>query len=501
MLPWILVACIGSSPLQPPTRRGTDSGTPGPTGPTTGESGDVLAPRFRSGSRLRARSVGGEGAAERVFAYFWDTKLGVACAFALASDGVPRCLPVPDLPVTDVHLDAACSQPVTAYTCGDAPYVLRATPLTRDDECDPIGETIEVRAIEPVAAPDGLYVPLPDGGCGPAPDGVVAGQPGATLPPSTFVSAAVQERWTEQGLGVRELVAEDGAMRRLGLLTGADGPCTLRYLADLGPRCVPDDAAEVGAGPEVDWWWADSQCRDEPLAYALADPCAEEPPRVALELDSLEGPPRLHRLGAPWSRDYAWDSRAGCVETPIAQTPWTLHHVAGRAARHTLAPLSLRVEARWPVSFTWFEDDFGLLLAPGFAEGPLGRSGGGPFQLPDGRACTPLLSTDGGARCLTSDVRVSEGVRYFADAACTAELVPVSRYAPSQVAVVSPRVCGVATGGEAVLISVHDIGPPRGGPELYQSAPGGVCSAAQPAPGVVYRSLGESVTAPTLTVE
>jgi len=494
------LACNGDRPAPVPSPAPTfDSGGaptptwPTPERPTQGIGGDALGPRFESGSRLQARSIGPSGGADRVFAYFEDSDLGVPCAFRLATDGILRCLPLADrLVETIAYVDAGCTEPAQAYACGDVRYRLEATPQMRDDPCELPQTVYEVREVEPVAG--ALYVD--DGGCAPLTAGValVGGRDGAVVPPSRFVSATIEERRTVQGVGVRDLVAEDGARLRQGLFVDPDGPCRIRYLEGLGPRCVPDNAAIVGAGPGVSWWWSSPSCDDGELAYTASSVCDEPPVRVALEFATLDAP-RLHRVGAPFTGPTAWDDRLGtCDATDVADTPWTLHPVVGPGTATTLAPLTLEVVEGSPVGFAWFVDEFGLRVAEGFFEGRLGRSAAGPFETDAGAPCRGVLTADGAARCVPAGTRTlgDDAIRTFRDDACTEELVPVSTEVPERVALAVSDVCGVAADG-LVVVDVREVGSAIGGGELYVVEPGdATCRPADRQPGFGYHRLGDS---------
>jgi hypothetical protein len=97
-------------------------GAPGPAGQ------DVVV----SGDRLRARWYLGQDGA-RQFAGWYDEKMDLECSFALAGDGVVRCLPMSDVRA-DVYfkedLESPCSEPYGwrhQSSCESAPrYALGA---------------------------------------------------------------------------------------------------------------------------------------------------------------------------------------------------------------------------------------------------------------------------------------------------------------------------------------------------------------------------------------
>jgi hypothetical protein len=98
----LAVGCSGSD---------GEAGAPGARG-TPGEQGPAGKSVAVSGERLRARwYVGADGA--RQFAGWYDSELDFECSFALAADGLTRCLPVSDVRA-DVYYQTVpddCSKP------------------------------------------------------------------------------------------------------------------------------------------------------------------------------------------------------------------------------------------------------------------------------------------------------------------------------------------------------------------------------------------------------
>lgn len=87
-----------------PTRPGPDAQPPGADTPPV------------SGTRLRAVWLSAEdGSRERVAGRWFDTELDQECAFALASDGVLRCLPAAGAAVSAYYSDATCQPGVRLF--------------------------------------------------------------------------------------------------------------------------------------------------------------------------------------------------------------------------------------------------------------------------------------------------------------------------------------------------------------------------------------------------
>ncbi|MEN0063951.1 MAG: hypothetical protein AAGA48_17490 [Myxococcota bacterium] len=487
----------------------TDSGY---TAPTTGDSGDALGPRFASGTRLVARSFGLKGSTHRVFSHFTDRKLGIPCSFRPATDGELRCLPQPDAEVTaQAFTDSECTDRVSVRACGDSDHLLIERPADRDDACDPILTEFEVRQAERIDPLPALFLDDPDQGCRPRPEGPtaeVAVREGKVVAPETFVSARIEEVVSTQGIGVRRLVATDGAQLRTEVFTVRDGRCRPRYLDELGPRCVPERTALLGLGPGLDWWWQEPSCRDQPLAYTVEDECATDPLRFALEFSTATDAPRLYRLNQRAVGSTVYDNRYGaCVPLATSDTPWAFRQVANQATDQALPKLSLEVIEEPQIRFRYFVDAFGLRVAPGFSEGRAGRSGDGPFEGSDG-PCTAIAAADGTPRCLAETRTVFAGdqtARYFADNTCTDPLVPATDELPDQFAIVSERVCGAERAGNAaVLIDTYDVLAPLPGNDLFVQEPGSTsCESTARAPSTTYHRISGSrlVELPMLTLE
>lgn len=498
-------ACIGDVPVAPPlidsgwtTPAPTDSGRFAPM-PTEGDTEGFLGPRFASGSRLAARSIGAPKATEAVFSHFFDTEIGVTCAFATATDGVVRCLPIPDVRVAESWFtDATCETAVTVTACGDVPYTTVTVPHASEDPCDAGGDRTEVRALEPIPSPEGLFRISADGTCEPAPDASAgAVRAGEVVSPERFVGARIEERTSLQGFGVRELVADDGARLRQELFHVGGRACSMRYLEGLGPRCLPDDHAQIGAGLDIDWWWSSADCTDAPLAYRARVECPTDDPRFAIEFGP--GAPRLYEVRGAYGGTFVYDGLQFCDPMPVASMPWDYWTLRpGVAGDGALPQLDLVTVPGEPVNFLRFEDAFGLWVDEGFAEGPFGRSIGGPFEGPMG-PCTAYLDAEGEARCVDGDAWVEDdrSVKNYADSQCTVPLLAVfdGLDAPQVLVTISDAVCGVERpGARGVLREARSVEAPDPGPSRFVREPGTLrCVSAERDPNAVYHRLGGSV--------
>src|SRR5689334_6922337 len=99
-------------------------------------TGSPVSPLFHSGSRLRARYLdAGDGAVD--FVGFRDQELGVDCDFYLGTDAKSRCLP--ETTGGLFFTDAACTEPVAAFTeCDGPPEWYRVAVFSNPtDQCDP----------------------------------------------------------------------------------------------------------------------------------------------------------------------------------------------------------------------------------------------------------------------------------------------------------------------------------------------------------------------------
>jgi hypothetical protein len=207
---------------------------------------------------------GGEGAA--LFDVWQDTVLRFSCAFAVATDGRVRCLPVDeDLPIiTSMFADAACSRAIALGPPPDQPYVRIADPRCgRSGDDDHPMRVVRWGSVVQVDVPYSLR----SGVCAPITNGPnLVWNAIAEAPPVQFVAASEQVHRGPDGVAVRVLVGEDGSRENARLVDpGTSRPCEV--LSDHvlgGPNlCVPTPFAASPALP----FYADGAC-GAPIAFA-----------------------------------------------------------------------------------------------------------------------------------------------------------------------------------------------------------------------------------------
>lgn len=190
-----LVACGGS-----PGPGGSGGGSGGSSGAAGGNGsgggiGAQLDRQALSGTRLKVRYVAGEDGS-RQFAGFRDTMRNENCTFALAEDGMTRCLPF-DSSLTAlqeiVYEDSTCNQPAAVLDrrCQTPKYAV----FTLFDRCPASYEFFPV-AME--VTPPMLYRKNPAGtACSQVMIGTLPSSQGvfrlnAKVAPSAFVAGSIQ---------------------------------------------------------------------------------------------------------------------------------------------------------------------------------------------------------------------------------------------------------------------------------------------------------------------
>lgn len=171
---------------EPPSgAAGASSETPPPGPDATPAAVDTPDP---GGSRLRAIWIAAEdGSRERVPGRWYDTELDRECSFALAADGVLRCLPAAGSAISTYYLSATCAPGarlflrLAASCVGEAD--LGAEPSTACPTTTPIFRTR--------AYAGDIWVLGSDGTCSPAEPlaGFTYAERTEELAPAGFVSA------------------------------------------------------------------------------------------------------------------------------------------------------------------------------------------------------------------------------------------------------------------------------------------------------------------------
>lgn len=125
----------------------------GPDAPTGDDDDDDDGPTvmgvYESGDRLKMR-VGDSPDGARHFIGWFDEELGIACAFATATDGAQRCLPAVAMNVASFFADDGCTQPLGFHNpCSTSPeYMRRVDVCTGEQDIYRVGPAFTGQAYQ-----------------------------------------------------------------------------------------------------------------------------------------------------------------------------------------------------------------------------------------------------------------------------------------------------------------------------------------------------------------
>ena len=230
------------------SKDGGPPGNPNDGGLTTdGGLSTNVVDRYTSGTRLQAIwLVAADGAQQ--FEKWHDTQLNLDCSFAIAADGVLRCLPR-NAPLADGnssgYADSACKQPV-AYSDSTClvPYV-----LGMDRSVCPSRQHVYSRGSTVPAMHYGNW----DGPCTPVDYGGSFYALGPEVPASTFASATYTSGPALGGLTPVYTQGSDGSQGFDHWVDATSAsPCSLYEAADQTNRCLPNTDAAGASGLYTD---------------------------------------------------------------------------------------------------------------------------------------------------------------------------------------------------------------------------------------------------------
>ncbi len=258
-----------------------------------------------------------------------DSLLGERCQYAVASDGVMRCLPT-STAFQQVYDNANCNGP--------------ALWVSWRDECSPPRYGVhpagycEPRTLSKLTAttpPSAMLYELTfDGTCevSSVNDTLAAFDffTGELAPADGFAAASDSFEHNTDGIGVAVRLGQDGSKRVLGAHDVRYGRTVARDLTDVGRRFVPSDAGWVGSS-----YYSDASCSQ--LA-AWTFNCDPSPPLWAVAV--LEDRTSLHELGDETDTIYSRSPAGICepVEDPIAADPLRTFHLGPRVTNPPLSP-------------------------------------------------------------------------------------------------------------------------------------------------------------------
>lgn len=440
---------------------GADGGS---SGSGTASSGpEMFLPLYENGSRLRAVSLGPPGSSFRQLRAWYDTELDAECEFALAEDGEYRCLPF-GRRLAPGFADATCNEPIwyesLVTPCSSSPPY--RTEAVDGSSC----AAKRVYRLTELALTD-VYHEACDGPIT-LPAGAVVFGEDTPMSPSEFVRAEWRERTNDDGVGVRELIGEDGSRMVASIFDAELGACSPREIAEAGVRCIPTAGAL-----DQEWWYADAACSSEQLAYAgRRDGCLDpEPPTLAFRfnIDAPGTPPGVLAIGAPVSGTVYERSFDGstCTEHDSADVLWTLHPIEGPFDTDRLLAVSeqIRGEGRLQLVHRVVGETL-LTLRTGELSRPIFH------DAMKSAACEGVRTSAGDWVCL-ADAVFTQGGYYYADDECTAPVAIAPREGTRIFATARFNSCvREAFDGSAVeeALEIFVVGEPHTGP-VYQGPP------------------------------
>jgi len=493
-------ACHGSaSDGMPPTG---DGGAPAHAVPLTG---------YASGSRLRARVLDGGGEPVR-FEGFVDTKLGVRCDFAVAQDGVVRCLPTSDS--STYFADSACSQPLIVAAPGCAappPYVRLSSGPATFCAWEPrlhAGPDEVLAPSSPLGPVPGTLYSTNGSSCGPATSPPAASSTLYTahvIAPGTFVAASEATDPRGARIGARVVLAQDGAAEVIGYFDErAHAPCdviqeSIGWWSDL---CIPTTMAWASD-------WADAACTQ--VAADIGHQCPK--PTIAVNatfMGNCTTEPMIHTyaIGASLATAYAGNGTGGCSAVAADPNGELYFATAGPIDPATLPAVSIEPIGSSALRTYFRTSPDGVPILPA-GLGVLPNSQGALFRdVARDADCWATQLADGSWRCVPAAYVQLSDPRIFADAACTQEVVDAGDFSPPcppTAPVVAVRVGAASCNSDAGSVeSVYALGAPMpGGGTVYSMAQtGGPCLATSvPSGDRVYPLTGtiEPSTLPPIT--
>jgi hypothetical protein len=355
-----------------------------------------------SGSRIKARWHATDDGF-RSFQGWFDSQLGVSCAWTGTADGT-RCVPTTALDSNTTFLDAQCTRPAAVFT----PTSCNATRPAYIGRTTPLSCSIQVTTVSAVGARVSASQVFTNalGGCAAiaVPGGAEVYATDGAVPLSTFVKASPGLETGSGRFANAYLHGEDGARVITGLRDTTLATACMLTTAAGEVRCVPSLASPITG-------FSDASCR---TAIVEKDGGSCTTPAATV---SIPDPPtcsfRVFQRGADFSGPLVFGPVGGtCTTIPAPEYPHQL--VGAEVAVPVLPPLASASRLRVKVRFGGFTTRTQTIR---------------DTQL--GFNCLPLLrGVDGVRRCLPSPSQQAH--RVYTDAACTQAI---------HVAIVTPTTC------------------------------------------------------------
>jgi hypothetical protein len=488
-LAWLALALCGGpgcgSSSSPRVEPDAGDGDAGGTGSDAGPQPIRLSCEEANGARLR-KVVRQHGDGSSEFIRLHDTDFAETCSYAVAADGVLRCLPAVDgapfadgaIRYTDDLCTAAIGQ-LTAPVVGDLPGYMREL-VPPVDPCAGLVPHFYQLADRLVIAPDTIIFQKVGDVC----TGVAAPVTdffavAAELPANTFVEGT--ESFTDSGrIQQPQVDGADGSRvcNTVGPLRDrdlSDHPCSLEQSEDASLRCLPEDVGPTSV-------FSDDLCA-APIEVALVDETcnadaayATDPAGAACQLRR-----RVRELGGPLAApvfELVADVCTAAAADPVA------HGIGASVSPFSFAELTPRTDA--PAAGGRL-DRVDLVTDDG-----LRMFGSRWLDTELDQACTFRRAADGTDRCLPQESPlelVARSISVFTDAACTATAVVGDRD-PSCAAGDPKFVLEAIAGGRT---RVDEAGGALPGP-FFELDAAAVCIEIT---GRVFYGLGDEILAQT----
>ena len=428
-----------------------------------GASGTL--PRWRSGTRLRARLVKVAGGPDTIFQSVFDNDLGTACRFVTATDGATRCLPGS---ATLYFADGGCKTPILRMDTGCAPptYVSGAV------GCQFSGFKVGVKT-----TPATVFTGATCLGVGATGDFYELTRLGET----TFVAATEQRDDRGAGLMMRYWKSDDGGLFPFGVWDSQRAASCVPGADDYADRCVPAAAVSLSGLPT----YADDTCKKQ-VAAASADCEAEPVSAVRVPTSGTCGETIYYydtsKLATvPYQSVQTMSGQTMCAPLNMPPAGETFYVVGDAIPSGALPDLPTVLDGTARLKLRRYESETSLPLDldPIF------------YDAIHQSTCSPTMTTKG-LRCVpTRAARLSS----FADDKCTLPLYVESKTKPDLAcALPSPDVAyidkgGAVCGGQSTL-ELYEIGAAVTPSQLYFANPtmGCVASATDPATVDVFET-------------
>jgi hypothetical protein len=447
---------------------GAAAGNGGAPNPDAASEG-YTDPTGRSGTRLRRRYVDAGAGAYRTLD-FWDSELGVACAFATAPDSELRCLP---RGLGWVYFtDESCTQPIMITDTDFAGYCDHAFGRTS-------GRAAIYRITSTQRSLQGntVYSAQASGGCiGYYVDADASAWVAEEMPSARFVQGTTSDEPRSAGMVARHVNGADGSSLLLSTLDTARSS-TCDFAAEPG-WCLPSAREAVGL-------FSDASCTGS-VAAAYGTTAPQLLYQTLRTADFCVASTDYYEVGAELAPDAALYRRdaQGVCQARARDASYSYYARGAPVSLSTFPTTQLRQEGTGSVRAHRYVDA---------EDRPLGQA----HAFWDGDRnweCQPARLPDGSYRCIPTDKGAYDD-GYFSDAACKTSPLGVFYCQPNA----APYITRLATDWSCerdiyAYEHVYERGPAVEG-QVYFGNDYNACEARTPTSPNRYHNIGASVPA------